>query len=281
MAIGNYWECVLPEGADTPPLQQIVGESTMMAQQHLTSWRFDPDGEDLGGADFSCLGFANGDMRAIVHLVKPLGRPNFYLHSAFPWLAAGSPVCLRVHDEDTDHFGLEGFINATLADGPSVKFFDPLYALNKAKYSVQSEHNFTLAGVSLNLKLAAPEPLRITNPETVASMREAERAATGQAWSPPDFVEVDASRTRYLVQAAPDASDYYFFQGAVTAIRKADFLDRPFLVFRTAVFDLKNDDLAVDVYTDRARFGSGAIPTAGDMVSGTLWLQGCLVETGP
>jgi hypothetical protein len=72
------------------------------------------------------------------------------------------------------------------------------------------------------------------------------------------------------VQSAKDAPDYHSFQGAVTAIRRADFLDRRFLVFRIAVFDLKNDDLAVDLYMDRARFGSCVIPTAGEMVSGTL-----------
>jgi hypothetical protein len=65
MAIGNYWECVLPEGAGTPPLQRIVGDSTMMVQQHFPSWRMRPEGEDLGGADFACMGFTTGDMRAI------------------------------------------------------------------------------------------------------------------------------------------------------------------------------------------------------------------------
>lgn len=199
MAIGNYWECVLPEGASTPPLQRIVGDSTMMVQQPFTSWRFEPDGEDLGGADFACMEFPTGEMRAIVHLMKPLGRPNFYLHSAFPWLASGSPVRLKVCGTNTDHFGLEGFIDAGIADGPSVGFFDPLFALNKGKYRVGSEHDFTLAAVSLDLKPVSSEPLRITNPATVADLREAERAETGQAWSHPDCVEVDASRVQYLM----------------------------------------------------------------------------------
>ncbi len=109
-------------------------------------------------------------------------------------------------------------------------------------------------------------------------MREAERAATGQPWSHPDYVEVDASRAQGLMPAAQDNSDYYIFQGPVRTIRKTDFLDRPFLVFRTAVFALDGDDLAVDIYVDRARFGSRSVPTAGDMVSGTLWLHGHLSE---
>jgi hypothetical protein len=53
MAIGNYWECVLPEGTETPPLQRIVGETTMLAQQHFDSWRFEPGGPDAGGAEFA------------------------------------------------------------------------------------------------------------------------------------------------------------------------------------------------------------------------------------
>ena len=110
MAIGNYWECVLPQGTDTPPLQRIVGETTTMVQQHFPIWRFEPDGEDLGGADFACMGFTTGDMRAIVHLVKPLGRPKFYLHSAFPWLASGAPARLTVYGIRSNFFGLEGFM---------------------------------------------------------------------------------------------------------------------------------------------------------------------------
>src|SRR6266567_1878098 len=109
MPIGNYWECLVQEGTDTP-LGRIAGESTTIARQHLSSWRFERDGVDLGGAEFACMGFATGDIRAIVHLVKPQGSPNFYLHSAFPWLAAEASRAFRLYETDTDHFGLEGFI---------------------------------------------------------------------------------------------------------------------------------------------------------------------------
>jgi hypothetical protein len=80
------------------------------------------------------------------------------------------------------------------------------------------------------------------------------------------------------VRAAQDAPDYYRFQGSVRGIRDAAFLDRPFLVFRTTVVDLDGDDLAVDIYVDRARFRSRSEPVAGNMVTGTLWLQGCLSD---
>ncbi|MEX2263087.1 MAG: hypothetical protein WD696_14120 [Bryobacteraceae bacterium] len=246
MTIRNYWECILPDGENTPPLQRIVGESTTLARQHFSSWQFDANGEDLKGAEFACMGFATSDIRAIVHLVKLRGRPSFYLHSAFPWLAAGAPVRLTLYDADTDHFGLEGFVNAGIDGGPSVTFFDPLYALKKGAYKIGSEHNFYLGALSLDLRLAASEP--------------------------------DTSQAKILARAADDASDYYFFRGAVRSIRNTDFLDRPFLVFRTAVVGLDGDDLAVDIYVDRARFQKRAVPAAGDMVSGRLWLQGCLAE---
>lgn len=58
----------------------------------------------------------------------------------------------------------------------------------------------------------------------------------------------------------------------------ADFLDRPFLVFRTAVLDLKDEDFTVDIYVDRARLESRIAPRIGDVVSGTLWLQGHLPD---
>lgn len=128
------------------------------------------------------MGFATGDIRAIVHLVKPQGRPDYYLHSAFPWLASGAAARLKLYGTDTDHFGLEGFIHAGIPERTSVKFFDPLFALNNGRYSAGAEYNFCLGALSLDLKLATSEPVRITNPETVAKMREIERSATGTAW---------------------------------------------------------------------------------------------------
>jgi hypothetical protein len=276
MAIGNYWECVLPEGLGTPPLQRIVSESTLLCQQHFSSWRFDPNGGDVGGADFACMGFTTGEIRAVVHLVKPEGRPNFYLHSAFPWLAAGVQAQLTLHAADTNHFGLEGFIDAGTQDGPFLKFFNPLFALNKTKYRIGSEYHFSLGALSLDLKIATPQRLRITDPGTVAEMRETERTVTGQPWSPIDCVDVDTSSAKGLMPAARDTSDYYIFRGPVRAVRKANFLDRPFAVFRTAVLDRDGEDLSVDIYVDVARFQGRSRPAIGDMVSGTLWLQGCL-----
>ena len=280
MAIGNYWECVLPEGTETPPLQRIVSETTTLARQHLDSWRFDPDGHDVGGADFACMGFPAGDIRAIVHVVKLQGRPKFYLHSAFPWLAQGPVARLVVNEVHTDHFGLEGFIDTSATNGSLVSFFDPLFALNKVRYRIGSEHNFSLGGLSSDLKAATERRLRVTNPETVAQMREAERAAFRQVLSPPEYVEVDANHAQGPMPVAPDASDCYFFQGPIRRVRQTHFLERPFLVFRTALLHIEGGDLEVDIYVDRARLGSRAVPTAGEVVFGTLWLQGQSLGTG-
>jgi hypothetical protein len=191
MAIGNYWECVLPEGTETPPLQRIVSETTMLAQQHFASWRFEPGGKDTGGAEFAFMASPTGEMRAVVHLVKPQGRPNFYLHSTFPWLATGAPTRLTVYGIHTDHFGLEGFIEAGI-DGRSVTFFDPLFALSKGRYRVNSAHDFTIAAVSLNVRRAIP----------------------------PDF--------DLMMTADPEASDHYTFRGYLHMLRNASFLDQPF-----------------------------------------------------
>lgn len=53
-----------------------------------------------------------------------------------------------------------------------VTFFDPLYAMNKAGYKTGVDHNFTLGALSLNLKPAAQELVRIEHPETSAQLRE-------------------------------------------------------------------------------------------------------------
>jgi hypothetical protein len=225
------------------------------------------------------MGFPTGEIRAIIHLIKPQGRPNFYLHSAFPWLAAGPTARLLIGGTHTNHFGLEGFIDTSTAAGSSVSFFDPLFALNKARYRVGALQEFSLAGLSLDLKQATGGVVRISNQETVAHMRKAEVAAAGQPSSSPGYIEVDMSGAQGLMPVGPDARDYHFFHGRVSSVRNADFLDRPFLVFRTAVLQALDGDIGVDIYIDRARFGSRPVPTEGDVVSGTLWLQGQSLET--
>jgi hypothetical protein len=240
MAIGNYWECVLPEGADTP-LQRIVDGTTTLNREHFPSWRLKPDGEDLGSAEFACMGFPSGDMRAIVHLVKTPDRTNFYLHSAFPWLAAGAPARLTVHGMRTDFFGLEGLIEAGI-NGRRVTFFDPLFALNKGKYRIGAEYDFTLAAVSLNARRATP----------------------------PDF--------DLMLAADPEASDHYLFRGYLHMVRSTSFLGQAFDVFRTAVMSVGGHHLFVDIYVGRHRLDPCDALASGATITGALWLQGCLAE---
>jgi hypothetical protein len=130
----------------------------------------------------------------------------------------------------------------------------------------------------LDLKLATSDPIHVSDPTTVARLRDI-AASVNQRDVPGVPIEIDTSRAKILRRAANDASNYYFFQGPIRTIRATTFLDRPFLIFRTAVVDLGGVDLAIDIYMDRARFSSRVVPTAGDMVSGTLWLQGYLSET--
>jgi len=232
---------VLPEGTKTPPLQRIIDETTVMARQHFSSWRFEPDGNDAGGADFAFMGFPNGEMRAVVHLMKPQGRPNFYLHSAFPWLAAGAPARMTVHGIHTNLFGLEGFFEAGV-NGQSVTFFDPLFALNKGRYRVGGEYDFALAAVCLNARRATP----------------------------PDF--------DLMMNADPDAPDYYSFRGYLHKVRQTTFLDQLFDVFRTAVMRVGGGHLYIDIHVGHHRFDPDEVLASGATMTGTLWLQGCLAE---
>jgi hypothetical protein len=185
------------------------------------------------------MGSPQGDLRTIAHLIKTSERTNFYLHSAFPWLAVGAPARLTVYGINTDLFTLEGFIEAGV-NGRSVTFFDPLFALNKAKYQVGREYDFMLAAVSLNTRRATP----------------------------PEF--------DLMMTVDPEASDHYRFRGYLHIARKATFLDQPFEVFRTAVARAGAGHLYVDIYVKRSRLDASDALVSGATITGTLWLQGSL-----
>ena len=61
-------------------------------------------------------------------------------------------------------------------------------------------------------------------------------------------------------------------------VRQAHFLERPFLAFRTEVLHIEGGDLEVDIYVDRARLGSCALPPAGEVVFGTSGFRGTRSE---
>lgn len=239
MAIGNYWEAVLPRGASAPPLQRIIEETATIARDQFPSWRLEPDGKDLGPAEFTCLGSPQGDLRTIAHLIKTSERANFCFHSAFPWLAVGAPALLTVYGINTDIFALEGFVEAGI-NGRSVTFFDPLFALNKAKYQVGRQYDFMLAAVSLDTRRAIP----------------------------PEF--------NLMMKVDPEASDHYRFRGYLHIARTVTFLDQPFEVFRTAVSQAGAGHLFVDIYVNRSRLDASDVLVSGATITGTLWLQGSL-----
>jgi len=187
------------------------------------------------------MGSPAGDMRAIAHLVKTSDDANFYLHSAFPWLAAGAPARLMVYGIRTDFFGIEGFIEAGI-NRRSVTFFDPLFALNKGKYRIGGEYDFILAAVSLDVRRTTP----------------------------PEF--------DLMMDADPEASDHYRFRGYLHISRTASFLDQPFEVFRTAVMRAGGGLLFVDIYVNSCRLDAGDALVSGATITGMLWLQGCLAE---
>jgi hypothetical protein len=106
-------------------------------------------------------------------LVQPFGQTRFYLHSTFPWLAAGAQARLTLHKVDANFFGTEGFLEAGMEDGPSISFFDPLFVVNNAQYEIKTAYDFTLGGFSTDLQHVRLEPIRVTNPDTIQALRDA------------------------------------------------------------------------------------------------------------
>lgn len=80
--------------------------------------------------------------------------------------------------------------------------------------------------------------------------------------------------------AAEGSSDFYIFRGTGSGDPQRRFPGPPVprISHRVRVVDLDGDDLAVEIYVDRSLFQAQPAPAVGDVISRTLWLQGCLAE---
>jgi len=152
----TYWECVLPEGAGTPPLSGLWREP-MLAQQHFSSWRSRRDGRDLGGP-ISLAWVSTGTCAPKFTRVEASEAGPILLHSASLARAAASASPQGV-DADTDHFGLRD--RAGVADGPSVSSSIRCTAKQGRVQKVGSERKLHPRAVLARPKLVTREPLRI------------------------------------------------------------------------------------------------------------------------
>lgn len=200
------------------------------------------------------------------------------LLSAFPELTRTEEWIVDVDGASADYGPYEGVVNATAAAGHGLCFFVPYFGLEAEHWKRQGLTRVALAGLALKLETFDAEPLRITEGPRVEEAKSELRAQGRDAEADdPDFhvtFYMDSLRSLYSLN-----QDHHQIFGRVLSVTPVKPLPQ-FRGWRLEV-ECMPDEAAngcrLPVYVFPPAIGSEAPPRKGDLVTGTVWLQGTWV----
>jgi hypothetical protein len=150
MGHGDHWRCIFSDLENgIADALGWVSQGTVLGQREYSSLAV-PGGE--AGATVSVIAWPAEGLHANFVVVREKQGGRAYLHTAFPAVGAGCPYQIRIDSVHEASCGLEARISGVLGDA-AVTFFDPLYSLNRDRYSAGALVDVDLAGVAYSLKV--------------------------------------------------------------------------------------------------------------------------------
>jgi len=193
-----------------------------------------------------------------------------FLASAFPFFG-GIPQGLIINNLRMWPGRLEAEIESRTPEDMELIFFDTSYLLNRLNYKPGETCSFQLAGLAYRIEYVKPEPIFITNPDTIKHMRSisAEDDAEKNSLDP---IRVETTGMAALMLTKWTSE--YEFRGPVKQVDElSSLLDNR--LWRIVVTVARPEDREIDVpiyATERVL--KGWIPKIGEDCQGVLWLQG-------
>ena len=228
------------------------------------------------------------------------GQPTIReIRTAYPHLGTAVPVSARVHGIALFPGRLEARLQLDLGKGGVIDAFDSFYWRNRGRYRENEPATFALSALAFHMDPAETGDLVIDDPAQVrrirarvpgaralGAWRRSVEAAALAAWRPrceADLapIRVDASTLSAFMPRPDSCPDTFVFQGEVIAVvpDAVRVLGEPLWRVEMRLAGLAGGvDLVLPVHVTAAGFGSDWRPVAGDVVTGSLWLQTRLVE---
>jgi hypothetical protein len=150
MGHGNHWRCIFPDLKNG--LAEVVGwvsQGAVLGQRDYTKLPV-PGGD--AGATVTLIAWPKSELRANYVVVRDKRSGRAYLHTAFPAATSGCRHKIRIDAVHEVSCGLEARISGVLGDA-AVTFFDPLYCLNRDRYSPGAVVDVELAGIAYSMKV--------------------------------------------------------------------------------------------------------------------------------
>ncbi len=264
---GNHWQGLVGERVTDRWLPIMVERGRLIDPRTDGS---SPNSTTLG------IAWPDTPLGGLALISRKTAETNFVLVSGYPFAVKGVRHRLLIEQIFPWQNGIEAWIKASLpgGDGPDLTFFDTRFYANRRRLHIGSEAEFILAGLAYTAEVIHPEPVLITNPETIRVMR----AKTDQPDSL-DPIEVSMEGAAVLLPKDAYAPDEYQFQGPVKMVEAFDAFDMRIIKLRLTVARLRDTDatdIDIDLYVSDHVWRTGERPLSGSDVRGLFWLQGHL-----
>lgn len=270
---GNHWECVVEN------VEDLLENDLRVMLEHGRLIDPRPD-RPLQDGDVVGLSYGDTPLRALSLIAgrrdgDQLGQ---VFASGYPFAVQGVRHRLVIDEIIPWQEGMEAWIKASFpdGDGPQLGFFDTRYYAHHSRLKVGMEADFVLAGLAYSAEVAHPEPVTITDPAVIQSMR--------QGTNDPDDtspIKILLTGGAFLFPREDYAPDEFEFQAPVKAAQPFELRGRRLVrltVTLVRLLDRVDEDIDIDLYVAEHVWRSNERPMPGADVQGVMWLQGYLAE---
>lgn len=211
---------------------------------------------------------------AIVVLNRIPSEDRSEVVSAYPYLARGASIPFEIlsiiPDDDEYSAEFEGTLELLMKDGFSLTVCDPLYCLNRLRYTVAEKYEFSLAALAYHFEHLENTDLVITEGPLLDMERENALKENPQAdVSTITSVTVSMAGLRTVI---PTENGDAEFQSVIEDTGRCDFEGIPVYWVRVYLRPKDEAELPCILYVSEQVL-NGYVPRAGDTVRGVAWLQ--------
>lgn len=277
MGHGNHWEAVENNYSEfiAEILPLICQEGKLVGKNAFTHTM--EDVPNKVGVAFG-LEYADTPVNFLALIVGGIEEGSNLLWSGYPVCVEGSDCQLVIDGIKSWENGIEGIIEAHVADGGMVYFFDPYFFLNKDRYVIGEEVKVKLGALAYMVQKSEQLEIEITE----GPMLEIHRQR---------LLEDDPNADVASITSVPismDGAAIYFPRGEdqddaevrfkVTDTARFTCADRPFMRLSGMIMRPDSGDISLNVYVSEQVLGE-YVPQVGDNVEAVVWMQGYLADS--
>ena len=213
------------------------------------------------------------DIRFLLTTTHAPNKENFQL-SSFGILMKGYPNILQIDEVSPWKSGVEGYVSASLEDGPSVDFLAPLFYREENNYHINLWVTVYLSALALEIQPAKEEVLTFSEGE-LYEMELKNFLQTNPDKTKKDFPHITVSTKNMTAFLPTSITSIYKYRAKILKVLPMDpFEDiEMFNLLVLLTGETLKDSLKVHLYVKKSNFHKYP-PKEGDFIEGILWMFG-------